>query len=277
MNIFKIFAFAVFAFALAGCERIETGTVGVRVDMSRQVENDELPPGSWNQVMFGDVLSFQVKDVQVQVNDIRPQAKDNSSLDDFDMSVIYNVNPSNVAELYATKNKGFHAEIDGEHFVMYNYIHQLARNAIYKSVRKHDSLKLNDVRAEIEQEISQAIQASLDEEELSGSITINQVLVRSIQPAKSIVDSANNMVQAQYQAQADVTRKNIEVETAKLEAQRIALLNANAGAVGYMQATAMVTIAEAIKAGKVTAIVVPYDFRGIVNLGSQTDPVVKPN
>jgi hypothetical protein len=34
-----------------------------------------------------------------------------------------------------------------------------------------------------------------------------------------------------------------------------------------MEATALVTLAEAVKAGKVQTIVVPYDFKGIVNVG----------
>jgi hypothetical protein len=34
-----------------------------------------------------------------------------------------------------------------------------------------------------------------------------------------------------------------------------------------MEATALVTLAEAVKAGQVNTIVVPYDFKGIVNVG----------
>jgi hypothetical protein len=33
-----------------------------------------------------------------------------------------------------------------------------------------------------------------------------------------------------------------------------------------MEATAIVTIAEAVAAGKVNTIVIPYDFKGIVNV-----------
>jgi hypothetical protein len=62
-------------------------------------------------------------------------------------------------------------------------------------------------------------------------------------------------------------QKEVEVKTAKLEAERIAALNANAGATKYMEATALVTLAEAVKAGRVQTIVVPYDFKGIVNVG----------
>ena len=42
-------------------------------------------------------------------------------------------------------------------------------------------------------------------------------------------------------------------------------LNANAGAIGYLNAMANLKIAEGVANGKVQTIVVPYDFKGIVN------------
>jgi regulator of protease activity HflC (stomatin/prohibitin superfamily) len=146
---------------------------------------------------------------------------------------------------------------------MYNYIFQLTRNAAYKVARKYESLKMADNRAEIENLIRAEIVESLNEEKLGNSITISQVLVRQITPAESIVASANALVRAQN----EMKQKEVEVKTAKLEAERIAALNANAGATKYMEATALVTLAEAVKAGKVQTIVVPYDFKGIVNVG----------
>jgi regulator of protease activity HflC (stomatin/prohibitin superfamily) len=250
--------------AATGCTRVETGEVGVRVGFDKQVKQGELLPGSFNQTIIGDVLTFPVKDVQVDVKDMTPLASDNSTVADFDMSVVYSVNPTSVAEIYTTKNRGFHAVTeDGDTLLMYNYIFQLTRNAAYKVARKYESLKMADNRAEIENLIRAEIVESLNEEKLGNSITISQVLVRQITPAESIVASANALVRAQN----EMKQKEVEVKTAKLEAERIAALNANAGATKYMEATALVTLAEAVKAGKVQTIVVPYDFKGIVNVG----------
>ena len=250
--------------AATGCTRIETGEVGVRVGFDKQVKQGELLPGSFNQTVVGDVLTFPVKDVQVDVKDMTPLASDNSTVADFDMSVVYSVNPTSVAEIYTTKNRGFHAVTeDGDTLLMYNYIFQLTRNAAYKVARKYESLKMADNRAEIENLIRAEIVESLNEEKLGNSITISQVLVRQITPAESIVASANALVRAQN----EMKQKEVEVKTAKLEAERIAALNANAGATKYMEATALVTLAEAVKAGRVQTIVVPYDFKGIVNVG----------
>lgn len=264
MNRFvKLGLVSVLAMSAAACTRIETGEVGVRIGMDKQVQQGELQPGSLNQVMFGDVLTFPVKDVQVDVTDLTPLASDNSTVKDFDMSIVYSINPASVAEIYVNKNRGFHAVTeDHDTLLMYNYIQQLGRNAAYKVARRYESLKMADNRAEIELLVRQEIVQQLAAEKLNGAINISQVLVRQVLPADNIVASANALVQAQNEQK----QKEVEVRTAKLEAERIAALNANAGATKYMEATAIVTIAEAVKEGKVNTIVIPYDFKGVVNV-----------
>lgn len=254
---------ATVALATTACSRVETGQSAIRVNFDKTIEKEELLPGSFNQTMFGDVLLFPVKDVSVSVENLTPLASDNSTVADFDVSIIYNINPKSVADIYTTKSRSFHAEDeDGHTYLMFNYMHQIGRNAVYKIARRYESLKMNDSRAEIENLIREEVVRSLQEENLSTSINISQVLVKQIVPAKNIVQSANLLVQAQNERK----RKAVEVETAKLEAERIAALNANAGATKYMEATAIVTIAEAVAAGKVNTIVIPYDFKGIVNV-----------
>lgn len=245
----------------SACTRIETGEVGVRVGFDKQVSQQELLPGSWNQVLIGDVLTFSVKDVQVDVIDLTPLASDNSTIQDFDMAVIYSISPSAVAELWVDKNRGFHAQSkDGDILLMYNYIFQVARNAAYKSARKYESLKMADNRAQIEIEIRDEMIKALADEKLESSVNIQQVLVRNILPATNIIESANALVQAQN----ELKKKQVEVETAKKEAERIAALNANKGAVEYMQAMAMINISEGIRDGKVQTIVVPANFNALM-------------
>jgi len=262
-NVTKVAVLAGLMATTAACTRIETGEVGVRRSFDKTIETTELMPGSVNQTIFGDVMTFPTKDVQVDVSDLTPLASDNSTVADFDMAVIYSINPGSVAELYIEKNRGFHADTEeGDTLLMYNYIRQLGRNAAYKVARRYESLKMADNRAEMEQLIRQEVVAQLASEKLDGAISISQVLVRQVKPAANIVASANALVQAQNAEK----QKQVEVRTAKLEAQRIAALNANAGATKYMEATAIVTIAEAVKDGKVNTIVIPYDFKGIVKV-----------
>ena len=171
------------------CTRIETGEVGVRVGFDKQVKPGELLPGSFNQTLVGDVLTFPVKDVNVTLDNMTPVAKDNSTMKDFDAVVVYNINASQVAELYSTKNKSFHAEFKGDTYVMYNYIVQNARNAIYKSARKYEALDMADNRTEMENYIKDEI--TRNRAELVGVIdparmTYNQLIDQGMTEAQAL-------------------------------------------------------------------------------------------
>lgn len=245
-----------------GCTRIETGEVGVRVGFDKQVKPGELLPGSFNQTLVGDVLTFPVKDVNVTMENMTPVAKDNSTMKDLDAVVVYNINPQQVSELYSTKNRAFHAVDKGSDvFLMYNYVVQNARNAIYKAARKYDALDMADNRSEMESFIKDEIVRNLAEEKLDGTITISQVLIRNVVPADSVVASANELVRSKN----ELKQKEVEVKTAEAEARRMAALaNQSSQSIQYMQAQAMLNISEGIKNGKVQTIVVPANFNALM-------------
>ena len=259
----RIFTLSILAAAVlaTGCTRIETGEVGVRVGFDKQVQSGELLPGSFNQSIIGNILTFPIKDVNVTLNDMTPVAKDNSTMKDFDAVVVYNINPAQVAELYSTKNKSFHAEFKGDTYVMYNYIVQNARNAIYKAARKYEALDMADARSDMENFIKEEIVRNLTEEKLDGSIVISQVLIRNVVPADSVVASANELVKAKN----ELKQKEVEVKTAEAESRRMAALANNSGSsIAFMQAQAMLNISEGIKNGRVQTIVVPSNFNALM-------------
>jgi regulator of protease activity HflC (stomatin/prohibitin superfamily) len=264
----KKITFAILFAALlsTGCTRIETGEVGVRVDMSKQIQSTELPVGSWNQTIIGDVLTFPVKDITVVIENKTPMTADNSALADFDLTAVYGINPSSVAELYSTKAKGFHANNEGDILLMYNYISTLINNSAYKVVRQYKALEVSDNRAKIEVEILQSVNEQLRAEKLDTAITLSVIQVRSILPNAEILKSATEYVRAQNELKV----KSTEVEIAKKESERMAALSANSGtSIAYMNAQAQMKIAEGIANGKVHTIVVPVDFRGMVNVGGK--------
>ena len=259
----RIFTLSILAAAIlaTGCTRIETGEVGVRVGFDKQVQQGELLPGSFNQVIIGDVLTFPIKDVNVTLENMTPVAKDNSTMKDFDAVVVYNINPQQVSELYATKNRAFHAEFKGDTYVMYNYIVQNARNAIYKAARKYEALDMADNRGEMEKFIQEEIVRNLAEEKLDGTIMISQVLIRNVVPADAVVESANALVRSKN----ELKQKEVEVKTAEAESRRMAALANNSGAsIAFMQAQAMLNISEGIKNGQVQTIVVPSNFNALM-------------
>jgi regulator of protease activity HflC (stomatin/prohibitin superfamily) len=246
-----------------GCTRIETGEVGVRVGFDKQIRTGELMPGSFNQTLIGDVLTFPVKDVSVPVENLTPLAKDNSTMKDVDMTVIYSINPNQVSELYTTKNRSFHKVHDGDTYLMYNYVFQTARNGLYKAARDYEALDMNDARQSIEQRVREHMTAALAAEKLDGSITVQQVLIRNLQPADSVVASANDLVRSKN----ELKQKEVEVKTAEAEARRMAALaNQSAQSIQYMQAQSQLLIAEAVKNGKVQTLLIPHGMN-LLNLG----------
>jgi hypothetical protein len=144
---------------------------------------------------------------------------------------------------------------------MYNYIVQNARNAIYKAARKYEALDMADNRSEMENFVKEEIVRNLAEEKLDGTIMISQVLIRNVVPADSVVASANDLVRSKN----ELKQKEIEVQTARKEAERMAALaNNSASSIAFMNAQAALNISEGIKNGKVQTIVVPANFNALM-------------
>lgn len=256
-SIFKISAIVLAVSTLQACTRIESGEVGVRIDASKQISGSELLPGTWNQTLIGDVLTFPVRDIAVNLENKTPLTADNSALSDFDVTIVYSINPSSVSELYTTKSKSFHAydAKTQDTLLMYNYILTLTNNASYKAVREYKALDVADNRAKIEEHVRNTVTEQLKSEKLDTSIMLNVVQVRNVQPNKEILDSATAYVRAQNELKV----KETEVAIAKKESERMAALAQNSTqSIAYMQAQSQMTIAEAIKAGKVQTILIPH-------------------
>ena len=249
--------------ALPACTRIETGTVGLRVNMSNVVEPNELQPGSWNQTVFGSVLEFPVRSIQVAWNNLTPQTADNSTLKDFDVAMVYDINPTSVSDIWINQSRAFHSFEKGEWYLMHNYMLQLLNSASVKAVRKYNALSVADNRQNIEIDIKSNVDKMLADEGLDKAVMVSQVRVANATPADDIVASANAAVKATN----DLKTKQVEVEIAKQEAQRIQTLNSNSQAIPYMNAMSQMEIAKAVREGKVHTIVVPADFKGMLNVG----------
>jgi regulator of protease activity HflC (stomatin/prohibitin superfamily) len=262
----KIIPILALSIAAVGCTRIETGEVGLRVDMSKQIQSTELMEGSWNQTLVGEIITFPVRDVGISVSDRHPLTVENTPLQDFDAVVVYNISPAAVSDLWGKKARAFHNyyEKSGDWHLMESYIVTMIDNSINKVVRKYKALEVNDNRTAIEAEIKSALVEELKREKLDTAITFGAVQVRNITPNQQILDTAIAVVKSQNELKI----KANEVDIAKKEAERMAALSANSGqSIAYMQAEAQRMIAQGIANGKVHTIVVPMDFKGMVNVG----------
>ncbi len=256
-------AIASIALLATGCTRITTGEVGVRVNASKEVQGTELMPGSWNQFLVGDVLTFPTKDISVSLENKTPMTSDNAALADFDITVVYGINPTSVSELYTTKSRSFHAfnAEENDTYLMYNYITTLVNNAAYKTVRDYKSLEVADNRAKIEQQIRESVTEQLKSEKLDAAVTLTVVQIRNILPNADILASATAYVKAQN----DLRIKETEVEIAKKESARMAALSSNSTqSIAYMNAQAALNISEGVRDGKVQTIIIPSTMTGLM-------------
>lgn len=240
---------------LQGCQRIETGEVGLRVGFDKQVNLTELSPGSFNQTIVGDVLTFPVRDLAIALDDMKAQTSDGSTLSDYDVTVIYNISPTSVGELYTTKAKSFHAlsEDGSDTFLMYNYMATVARTAAYKAAAKFPALDSVKKRDEIEAETARLLVEALKSEKLDTALAVAKVQVRAVQPAQSIIAAANEAIAAQNQ----LITKQRQVEIAKAESERQAWL-AKPANLEYMRVQAQLNISEGVRDGKVQTILLPH-------------------
>lgn len=258
----KLIAFAIMVVALTGCSFVDTGEVGLKRNFDKTIDTTEVLAGDFRQTVTGELLHFPIKDVSVEVNDLSPLAKDNSTMSDFDITVVYNLSPSSVSDFFVNKSQAFHKlDDDGRTVLMFEYVKTTARNAVYKTARNYGALEMNDSRAEIEQLIKNEIVETFAKEKLSG-INVSQVQVRAMTPSAAVKASADALVRATNEK----ATKDQEVQIAEKEAQRIAALSQNKEAIAYMNAQANMEIAYAIREGRVNTIVIPKDFSGIVNV-----------
>lgn len=144
---------------------------------------------------------------------------------------------------------------------MYNYVTTLVNNAAYKVVRKYTNLQVADSRAVIEQEIKATVQEQLTTEKLDTAITLSVVQIRNILPNAQILEAATALVRSQNELKI----KENEVKLAKLESERMSALAQNSTqSIAYMEASAKVMIAEAVKAGKVNTIIIPSNMTSLM-------------
>lgn len=260
----SIVIIALMAFAFSGCTRIETGYVGLRLDGSKQIQGDELKPGGFYQTMVGTVLEFLVKDISIVIEDKKYTTSDNTALDDFDLTAVYSINPTSVSDLYTKKSKSFHDIADnGDIQLMKNYMTTIINNAAYKSVREFNALTVADKRSELETKIINYVTEQLKADKLDMALQVNTIQIRAIVPNTEILKSATEAIRAEN----ELKRKNTEIQIAEAEAKRMQALSTNSqSSINLMNAQSLQMIAQGVRDGKVKAVVVPVDFKGIVKV-----------
>lgn len=254
---------AALAALFAGCTRIETGHVGIRTSWDKTVQQVELQPGGLYQTIVGSVTQVVANEMTLSLENLHPQTKDRSVLNDLDLTFTYTIEPGSIAEAM-TRYKGRNKIVDGNIYPLGAYVENVVTTATTDVLANYDALAANENRDAIRAEIRKRTDALLKEEGLHEKIKIHQVFVKNLQIDPQLQASAKAVIEQSNLLAA----KEREVKTAEAEARRMEAV-ARAGDARYvslLNAQAQMKIAEAIAGGKVNTIVVPQDFKGIVNV-----------
>lgn len=208
----KILALAA-VLALAGCGRIETGSVGVRTNFNKQVEMTVMNPGFYT-AFLTHVDEYTVKEIEVKFDNLTPKGKDNLSLADFDVSIWYQPLAPKVAEMYV-KYSGMSPCEHGICYPAYNLVARVAQGSIFDAVSQYESLTIHTKRGDLEAKIQGLVQSELDKSD-KGVFIITKVVVRQIKTDPQLESSIQAAVQMQKQTEA----KELEVQLARAEARR---------------------------------------------------------
>lgn len=200
---------------LGSCKIIDTGEVGVKTTFG-QIDQDEVAPGFTLKAPFITSLrSYNVKESTIELRDLTPKAGDNLSLKDMDVSIYYEVNGAQVAELLSEfSGQTLYDEEEGVWMPGKGIAIRLAREAVYDTISQMDSLTIHKKRELIAANIKKRLQNKLNGA-AADSFTITNVVVRAITTDQSIEAS----IQKAVQAQKALEQKQVEVEIAEADAE----------------------------------------------------------
>ena len=216
---------------LAACTQIDTGNVGVERTLGK-VGTDAMPPGVYF-TLFKSVDEFTSKEVLFQLDNMTPKSRDNLTMQDVDVDVIYKVDGSRVPALYA-KYQGDvvkHSQVvkdgAGDLIIGHNRVSREAREAIYKAVATFDATTMHTKRAEITETVRKTLQAELDAAD-QGAFTVTSVNVRNMVVDKGIEEAIRQKAatdQRIEQAQRELALTKAEAEKAIAKAEGEAKAN----------------------------------------------------
>jgi regulator of protease activity HflC (stomatin/prohibitin superfamily) len=217
----------VFTTLLSACTQIDTGNVGVERTLGK-VGVEAMPPGIYLTV-FKTVDEFTSKEVLFQLDNMTPKSRDNLTMQDMDLDIIYKVDGSRVPELYAKYQGDIvkHGQVvnggSSDLIISHSRVVREAREAVYKTVAGFDATTMHTKRTEITEAVRKTLQTELDVAD-KGAFTVTSVNVRNLVVDKGLEDAirqkaATDQRIEQAQRELALTRAEAEKAIAKAEGE----------------------------------------------------------
>lgn len=264
-NISKIITIAIllvcaFVFFVGSLKRVESGQVGVIRSFTGEYKQ-ELADVGIHHTILRKIQLVSIKEIPISLTDLRPTAKDKISLEDLDFEVQYHINPQKARDLLIKYGNLSLTDKSGVVAVGYLLVDKQAKSVSADAVSKFDSLIINEKRVELEQAIKENLQKDLDEND-PDSFIISRVSISNIKPDSKIQDSIRRITESENRKQEALN--NLEIAKTQAEENRIRSQTLTDKVLAERQLQTLEVMA---KSGNL--IVVPMDFKGIINANSQ--------
>jgi len=194
---------------------VDTGHVGVERTLGK-VDLVETEPGmNFKLPLLTSAYEFSAKEIALDLNDLKPKAADNLSLQDLDVTVYYNAAPHAIADLMV-KYANASQSAPGAILPAYGIVYREARGAVYEEIAKIDSLELHKLRDALQTAIQDSLQVRLEAKD-GDALVISRVVVRALNTDPSIEASIREAVANQKKLEAkqisvDIAKKDAEIE-----------------------------------------------------------------
>lgn len=258
---------------------IGTGNVGVRTTLGL-ISAGEVSPGIYVKWPFiSTVQEFSAKEINIDLADLTPKAKDNLSLRDMDLTIYYRAQNSRIAALQAKyAGQSVRSEM-GYWLPAYDLVMRVARNIVYEEVARVDSLVMHTKRDELAAAIKRNMQAELDKSD-PGTFYVTRVVVRSVITDPSIERSIQEAVANQKKLEAMAVQTEIakkEAEVKITEARGIAEANRiinQSLTREYLQHEANQALVEFARKGNSNTVILPAgsSIAPLINVPSGGNP-----
>jgi regulator of protease activity HflC (stomatin/prohibitin superfamily) len=220
------FIAAAAALLLGACERVESNNFGIE-SVWGQVNERTLPSGNY-QVFTKSIMEVAGYDIKISYDDMRPKAKGNLTMQDFDVDVYYKILPENGAKLHL-KYKSDVRSGDGVYFIAHDFATRQIREAIYNAVSQFSMETMHEKRPEIASIIKKLAQEEFDNELGKNWIKVESVNIRNIVTDPKMEESIRAIATQQFLRTQQIEEQKTQEETNKtLMLQQTGKANAEA-------------------------------------------------
>lgn len=247
-----------------GCTKVTDNEVRILENRINGEIYNEVKTQGVQQVLTVSTTSVPKRNLVLDV-DVQPITSEKVAMETFSVKVNYGVVTQNAAIAYK-QEKSRHKVVDGELYLMGEYIEDLTKASINDVVSKYAALDINNSRQLIEREVVDSVNKKLVTSGKDKFAKVNELNIIDVKPPQAIINSSMEIVTSENklkvkQNELDVAKKDAEIQQVLAQSadpKYIALLEAEAR---VAQAKA---IADAAKAGKLqTMIVVPDSFTSL--------------